>query len=155
MLMPSANGWSTCSELWSELVHVTKDLDWKKIDFNRDSSHRIPKDSNGVYLICARSPVKATSAYTVIYVGQVNRFRLRDRFLEHVKNPGEKLQQFISCFFPNLDFWYARVSELTTIGEIETLLIDAFNPPCNRRRGPRANAIMARIGTTKLIGTGK
>ena len=155
MLLSSANGWSTCKELWSEVVHVTKDLEWKKIDFNRNSSHRIPKDSNGVYLICARSPVKTMSAHTVIYIGQVNRFRLRARFLEHVNNPGEKLQQFKSCFFPNLDFWYARVNELTKIDEIENLLIAAFNPPCNRRRGPRANAIMARFGTTKLIGTGK
>ena len=149
-------GWSSERDLWNELVRVTGDLKWKKVGLDAGSSHRIPKDGTGVYLICASPPLEAVNAigaYTVLYAGQVNsRNRgLHTRFLEHIRRPSQRLRTYLNCFYPTVDFWFAIVHEPAEINLLETLLIKTFNPPCNPIGAPGSQTLLARFGTPRRI----
>lgn len=153
----STPGWSPDEALWDELARISCDLIWKKVKFDASYSHLVSNQKIGVYLICANTPkeaIKQLSAYTVLYAGQVRSHEhgLQARFLEHVRNPKIKLQWYIKCYYPNVHFWFAHVDDASLIDELETLLIEAFNPPCNSISAPSSSAIIARIGAGRPIG---
>ena len=151
-------GWSPEKELWKELVRVSGDLAWKRVNLDSSHSHRIPKQDTGVYLICAPPPseaVKMLNAYTVLYAGQVKSQSrgLQTRFLEHIRTPTAKLRLFMDCYYPRLHFWFALVHDPSQIDSLESLLIETFNPPCNTIGAPGSSLLLARLGTPRLIGT--
>lgn len=153
----STPGWSPDETLWNELAKISGDLVWKKVEFATSYSHLVPDRKIGVYLICANAPkeiMKQLGAYTVLYAGQVKSQErgLRARFLEHVKNPKTKLKWYIKCYYPNIHFWFAHVDDTSRIDELETLLIEVFNPPCNSISAPSSSAIIARLGAGQPIG---
>ena len=152
----STIGWSPEKNLWNELIRVSKNLSWKKIKLDLSSSHRVSKQI-GVYLICACHPyeaVKGLKAYTVLYTGQVKSEDrgLRTRFLEHIKKPNAKLKLYLNCYYPDVHFWFAHVDKPTQIDELEALLVETFNPPCNSIGAPGSSALVARLGTPRFIG---
>ena len=153
-------GWSPEKKLWNELVSVSGDIQWKRVDLNSSRSHRIPKQDTGVYLICAHPPseaVKGLNAYTVLYGGQVkspNR-GLRARFLEHIRRPSAKLRLYLDCYYPAVHFWFALLREPSEINALESLLIEVFNPPCNSIQAPGSSTLLARLGTPRPIGPGR
>ena len=152
-------GWSPEKELWEELVHVSGDLAWKRVNLDSSHSHRIPKQVTGVYLICAPPPfeaVKMLNAYTMLYAGQVKSQSrgLQTRFLEHIRTPTAKLRLFMDCYYPRLHFWFALVHDPPQIDSLESLLIETFNPPCNTIGAPGSSTLIARLGTPRPLGTG-
>ena len=154
---PLTVGWSPDRKLWEALDRAGEGLSWRKVDFYRDKAHLVSREGRGVYLICAAPPVRAIdriNPYTVLYAGQVKgRHRtLRDRFLEHVRNPSPQLKLFVDCYFPAVHFCFATVDDPSRIDELEVLLLELFNPPCNRISAPGTQIILARIGVGQFIG---
>lgn len=151
------HGWSYQKELWDELERLGKSLSWKKVPSDPNSSHLVPENDIGVYLICASPPansVKSLKAYTVLYAGQVNSFDrgLRTRFLEHIKKSTEIIRLFRNCYYPNFDFWFSIVKDSSRINELESLLIETFKPPCNIKKAPGSSTLLARLGVGRRIG---
>lgn len=151
-----ASGWSPNRKLWDELGALSKDLSWKKVEFDRNRSHLVSNNDRGVYLICASPPIETISvinAYTILYAGQVkSRNRsLRTRFLEHIRNPNPQLKLFLDCYYPIIHFWFATVQDQSRIDELEVLLVETFNPPCNSISAPGTKALLARLGTGRTI----
>ena len=151
-----APGWSPERNLWDELERLSRDLSWKKVEFDRNRAHLISMNERGVYLICAAPPVetiKTVNAYTVLYAGQVkSRNRsLRTRFLEHIRTPSPQLKLFLDCYYPAVHFWFAAVRDQSKIDALEALLVETFNPPCNRIRAPGTHVLLARLGAGRTI----
>ena len=150
-------GWSSEKLLWEALDNFGQGLSWKKILFAKNMSDLVPGNTQGVYLICATSPAKPTnqlSLYTVLYAGKVSspHRSLRMRFIEHNKNPNSKLKKFMSCYYPNIHFWCAELDDTAQIDELESLLIQTFNPPCNSKAAPGTGVLLAHLGAAKPIG---
>ena len=85
-------GWTLDRTLWNELLRVSKELSWRRVELYVQNSYRIPVDNTGVYLIGTRPPfqaLKSLEAYTILYAGQVKSSArgLRTRFLEHIRKP--------------------------------------------------------------------
>lgn len=152
------SGWAAEKNFWRELEKSSDKLTWKRVPLDLSRQHLVSK-STGVYLICAPPPdgiVSDLRLYTVLYAGQVHskKHGLRARFREHVKKPSPKLRVFNDCYYPNVDFWFTRVSDQKQIGKIEALLIEIFNPPCNSIRAPRTQPLIARLGKRVPIRSG-
>ena len=152
----SATGWSPNRRLWDELQNLGEGLSWRKVAFELSREHLLPGD-HGVYLICAAPPTKTidiVKAYTILYAGRVTGSRrgLRDRFIDHIKNPSAKLKIFLDCYYPTVHFWFAAIKDLSRIDDLEILLIETFRPPCNSIRAPGTKALLARLGTGRTIG---
>ena len=145
-------GWSPVRAAWQELARLNDDLTWKRADFHASRKDRVPRGETGVYLICARPPLQRTPkppVYTVLYAGRTTASEgLRSRFLKHIRKPNRKLDVYLRCYVPEVEFWYSVLTEDTKIGTLEVLLIDTFNPPCNSIAAPGSSAIRARIGET-------
>ena len=152
----SSIGWSSDRRVWDELEKVGKGLSWKKIDFDRKQSELLPGDGRGVYLICGKPPgnvIRIIEAYTILYAGQVKSAHrsLRTRFLEHLRKPNPKLRLFLECCYPNIDFWFTVTNDETQINEMEVLLQETFNPPCNSIRAPGTQPLLARLGPGRAL----
>ena len=145
------NGWSPRSELWKELSNLAEGLRWVCINFEMTQAAVLPREDRGVYLICASSPcqpLRKIGAYTILYAGKVtgSQRSLRDRFREHRRQPQPRLKSYLRCYYKtSIHFWYAAMSERTEIDKLEALLVETFNPPCNRRKAPGANILLARV----------
>lgn len=151
-------GWSTNPRLWKELDNLGKNLSWKNVNLDLSKKHLLPGNYRGVYLICAFSPSKTLDlikAYTILYAGKVTSSNrgLRNRFIEHINHPNSILKEFLHCYYPKIDFWYAIINEQSQIDEMEAILIETFKPPCNKIRAPGTQILLARLGPGKVIGT--
>lgn len=143
------NGWSPDKNLWENLKDVADSLEWRKVRFLRKNEVRVPKQS-GVYFISIASKLKISSTInTVIYVGQ-SKSSIRSRFKDHIAS--NKLRPYLDCFYPDSQFWFAYINDEEKINEMEVLLINAFNPPCNSIQAPGTKPILARLGKSKIIG---
>ena len=145
------SGWTYEKDLWDRLSTAGRDLSWKNLSFDENSRHLVPEHDGGVYLICAKPPpgfVEPVPVYTVLYAGKVESTEhgLRRRFLEHLRRPSPILRIFRLCYFPHLYFWCVAIHDQSRISEIEALLIETFNPPCNQRRAPGTDVLLAKIG---------
>ena len=154
----SVSGWSHERKLWDELNTLNRGLVWRKVEFDQNRSHLVSDNDRGVYLICASPPaetINVINAYTILYAGQVkSRNRsLRTRFLEHIRNPSLHLKLFLDCYYPAVHFWFAAVRDESKIDDLEVLLVEAFNPPCNRISAPGTQVLLARLGTGRTIRT--
>ena len=149
--------WSPNREFWAELRVVAQGLRWRRVNMNLNRVDGVPKDDTGVYLICVGPPqafLRPLCPYTVIYAGQVkSRSRgLRTRFREHIQHPRPRLRLYMSCYQPEVDFWYAMTSDAARIDALEILLIDLFNPPCNNISAPGAATLRGCLGVATPIG---
>ena len=152
------SGWAAEKSFWQELAKSSAKLTWTRVTLELSRAHLV-SNSSGVYLICAPPPrgtVHDLKLYTVLYAGQVysKKRGLRERFREHIKKPNPKLRIFMRCYYPSIDFWFARITDQKQIGKLETLLIEIFNPPCNSIRAPRSQSLLARLGPRVPIGSG-
>ena len=148
------NCWSPEKGIWEELKQLCKEATWACVPLDKRRKDSIPSDT-GVYLMCVRPPVpelKAIKLYTVIYTGKTEERGLRTRFLEHAKNPTDRLRAFIKCYDNKVDFWYF-VTDKENIGQMEKWLYEAFRPPCNVISPPSSPAIKARLGQFRTINT--
>lgn len=149
-------GWSPEQTLWAELRRIVPTLTWKKVALDSTRSHLVPKNATGVYLICARPPVRTVpELYSVLYAGQVHSARhgLRARFLNHIQQPTDKLLPYVRSYFPNVDFWYTPLANSQEIDRLEGLLIQVFGPPCNLRQAPGTTRLLARLGSPVYFGS--
>jgi hypothetical protein len=101
---------------------------------------------SGVYAICTPGTQLTQGLlgklYNAVYVGQA--VDLRQRFLDHARNPGRELQRACNAFRV-LDFHY-MTAPLGEIDYLEELLIECLGPSANQQRG-----IQARIGQPVAI----
>ena len=146
--------WSPEKDLWQQVLDLGGDLQWKRVRFDINREVLIPLQSTGVYLICVHPPrnaFKEIKPCTIIYAGQVKSATrgIRTRFLDHINNPQPRLKPFLDCFYPKVDFWFAITLGSERIDTLETVLIDAFNPPCNAKSAPHAQKVRARLGIPK------
>ena len=151
------SGWAAEKNWWQELEKSSAKLTWKRVPLDLSRQHLV-SEGTGVYLICAPPPdsiICDLQLYTVLYAGQVysKEHGLRKRFREHIKKPSPKLRIFSCCYFPKVDFWFARIADQKQINKLETLLIEIFNPPCNSIRAPRSHALIAHLGPRVPLGT--
>ena len=149
-------GWSPSKELWEKVTFVGENLSWRRVDMDLNQLHRVPKDRPGVYLRAAPPPteaMKVLNLYTVLYAGQVKSPHrgLRTRFREHIRQPSPKLKLFVDCYYPTLHFWFSVLQDSSKIDDMEVLLIEAFDPPCNSVKAPKTETILARLGIGKPI----
>ena len=150
--------WSSRSELWNELATLARGLQWTRVNFELNHASRLPRDIGGVYLICAGAPCKPLDkigTYTILYAGKVTgpERSLRDRFKEHRTRPQPKLKSYLKCYYrTSVHFWYAEIPDKMRIDRMEVLLLETFNPPCNRRRAPGTDVLLASIGAVIRIG---
>ena len=147
----STPGWSADKKLWDHLDKLSRGLSWRKVEFSPSREGVVPSSEHGVYLICASPPAKtldAVNAYTILYVGQQQggTRSLRERFREHIDTPKPAFKAFVDSYFPAIDFWFAVVKDLATIDDLESILIETFNPPCNLARGRGAEVLLAHLG---------
>lgn len=154
-----AHGWSPERKLWDELGRLSTDLSWKRVAFDPNRASRISMNQRGVYLICASPPVEAIeaiNAYTVLYTGQVKSLThgLRARFLEHIRTPSPQLKLFLECYYPAVHFWFTAVDDRSKIDDLEALLRETFNPPCNAIRAPGTQVLLARLGIGRIVDRG-
>ena len=158
--MPLTNsrptGWTADAKLWQELHRIAANYSWARIAFDSNLAVNVP-EAPGVYLICAHPPYPTKlgrAAYTVLYAGKVQRppRTLRARFLEHCKRPKPALRPFLLCFHPNVHFWWSSIADAEEVDQIETLLIESFNPPANMIRAPGTAVLLARLGQTRPVG---
>lgn len=146
--------WSPEKELWSALNRISEDTTWSFVKFDENSGHVIPSKSKGVYLICADTPrdvLHTIGLRTVLYAGK-SESCLKTRFLRHIRSPTPKLKMYLESFISDTFFYYSKMVEISRIGEIENLLIQTFNPPCNSISGPGTSHLLARLGPPKEIG---
>ena len=145
-------GWSPEKIIWEKLSSISNNLSWKCVNLDKTRKHLVPGNDAGVYLMCAPPPTNTLDdlhLYTVLYAGQVKKRGLQTRFIEHISKPNAKLRMFLDCYYPRVDFWFAIVHEHTEIDELETFLIDTFDPPCNNIGAPGSRTILARLGEAK------
>lgn len=150
-----ACGWSAEQTLWVALKQMAPALTWKKVSLDSTRSHLIPKNATGVYLICACPPVQTVpDLYSVLYAGQVHSAShgLRARFLNHAQQPQDRLASYLRSYFPHVDFWYALLTDVQEIDRLEGLLIQAFGPPCNRRKAPGTARLLAKLAPPVYFG---
>ena len=150
--------WSTEKELWSELNKIGRDTTWSMVKFDENSSQIINQNTKGVYLICAYTRIVVVKQQeeekilrTVLYAGRSTSC-LRKRFLDHIKSPEPPLQAYLKSFHLKMEFYYTKVSDNFRISDLENLLIETFNPPCNSIRGPGTAQLLARLDPQRIIG---
>ena len=123
--------WESFSELASEALRS----EWGRVGLdplNRDSVPMRP----GIYLICAEPSATFSGLprfiCDAVYVGKAD--LLRNRFLNHCRNPAPRLKMAGACFTGRLKFCYVEADS----GEVEALesrLIECLGPPANQIRG--------------------
>ncbi len=155
--MTAQTGWSDERRVWDAFKYFGADLSWQKVPFDPHVLHRVPAHASGVYLVCARPPAEPLAplnAYTVLYAGQVKQSAhgLRARFREHLKRPADALRGFKECYYPDVHFWFAPVDGRRLIDDLEGLLIEAFNPPCNKVGAPGSRTLLGRLGAGVPLG---
>ena len=158
--VPLANsrptGWAADAKLWQELHRLAAKYSWTRIAFDSNLAVNVP-ETPGVYVICAHAPYPTKlgrTAYTVLYAGKVRRLprTLRARFVEHCKRPNPALRPFLLCFHPKVHFWWSSIADSEEVDQIETLLVESFNPPANMIRAPGTGVLLARLGQTRPVG---
>ena len=149
-------GWSHDSALWKALSRLATHCSWTRTTLDSNLALHVP-ESLGVYLICAHPPYATTlgqATYTVLYAGKVDRptRTLRNRFLEHCRQPTPALRPFLLSFHPNVHFWSCSIGNPAEISQVESLLFASFNPPANMIRPPGTRILLARLGKTTPLG---
>ena len=137
--MALPRGWTTNKKEWEEMPDFIKSADWSRTPFVKDDSNTLTSD-HGVYLVTIKGPQNYSSLYkkleTPLYIGKG---ALKTRFNNHLTNRGNPiLTKYLDCYSSNqFTFHYIRLSS-EQAKTAEAVLIDFFNPPCNRIRGIRA-----------------
>lgn len=138
----SIRGWSIEIDHWEELRAIWPS-DWRRVPLDYHHRHRIPAESNGLYLICAGltsinlCPEIQPSLYTILYVGQG---KLRSRFQQHCNAPHNERITKAKLTYKKLDFWFCATDH-DNLRLLEQRCITAFGPPVNK-----INSISARLG---------
>ncbi|MCY4127828.1 MAG: GIY-YIG nuclease family protein [Gammaproteobacteria bacterium] len=135
-------GWQSDGELWKLISgDVLLGKSWRYVGFTELDAVAVPIGEAGVYMICA-SPVKHrfslrshsdnvfANLLTPIYIGKTT--NLRDRFLNHCRNPSTRVRDAGVCYGESLVFWFHALP-LERISQEEAVLIQCFGPPANGR----------------------
>ena len=150
-------GWQSDSEVWKL---ISKDLllgeSWRYVGFSELDAVSVPMGEAGIYMICA-TPMRHrfsltgqsgnvfTNLLTPVYIGKTT--NLRDRFLNHCRNPSARVRDAGLCYGESLVFWFHRLPE-ERISHEEAVLIKCFGPPANGRE----EVIVASMGDPISIG---
>lgn len=145
--------WSLEKELWSKLNQISVDTKWSRVEFDKNSIQHIPPKSKGVYLICADTPqdvLREKGLKTVLYAGQSK--DLKSRFLEHTRNP-KQLKEYLESLIQYTFFYYTKVGDDSRICDLEILLRQTYDPPCNLINPPGTSYFLAHLGPSEEIGS--
>lgn len=147
--MPRTNGWALELDPWDRLGKLLDQIrpTWRRTVLDLGHCTAVPS-TPGVYAIefpapiqlgaCregSRAPIRAP-----IYIGK-SQTSILDRFRSHVgSDPQELIALARKLPRPPQEPWifiWAEIRGANTITNLETALIDCFNPPCNKIRGAR------------------
>lgn len=110
-------------------------FDWKIFKFNNDQINMIPQHK-GIYSFIIKPEIALHPACSyIMYIGKSER-SLKDRFKEYLREKTDpkarpKIKDLLKKYD---DYLYFCCTEIPAdkINEIETKLISAYMPPCNR-----------------------
>lgn len=135
-LLPVRYGWSLERTDWSDARPLLSELRWRRVWLRVPDCDSVPVTS-GIYAICTPAMREgdglAGRLYNVLYVGQA--ISLRNRFLQHSRNPARELRRALSCF-DYLDYWFCEVDAIL-LNQAERRLISVFGPSVNIQGGIR------------------
>ena len=150
----TSRSWSLEKELWSKLNQIGGDTTWSRVKYDKNSIQHIPPKSKGVYLICADTPqdvLREKGLNMVLYAGQSE--DLKSRFLEHIRDPKQQLKEYLDSLIQYTFFYYTKVGDVSRICDLEILLKQTYNPPCNQINPPgTSNYLKAHLGLPEKIG---
>ena len=125
--------------LWENCA-VQISLNWKAVKFEKESEENIP-ENKGVYAFFVKPQVAdlPNHAY-LMYIGESGQYgdnNLRGRFgnyLSYKKNSKRlHIHRLLNKWDGYLYFYYAEISEHVNSRDLETMLLDTFVPPYNRK----------------------
>jgi hypothetical protein len=144
-----ARGWSLDPNKWLALRAF---LDGSSLSWNRtvlSHAHRLSVPAKpGVYAIEFPAPIQlgASGSSTLppirapVYIGK-STTSIRVRFLSHTSDDPQdriaKAREWPECSVGPRAFIWAELHDTRAIDTLESLLIDCFNPPCNKIGGAR------------------
>jgi hypothetical protein len=147
--MPNPKGWALELSPWGQLEKLVGDIRpvWKRTVLDLGHRSQVPP-APGVYAIefpapiqlgaCreeSRAPIRAP-----IYIGK-SHTSILDRFKAHTSDdPQDLIALARKLPRPPQEPWifiWAQIRGADKITNLETALIDCFNPPCNKIRGAR------------------
>src|SRR4051794_28206170 len=103
------HGWSLDHRDWIRLDKLASGRRWRRVPFAGLHAESIP-EASGIYGLCSSglrsAPGMLGELYAPVYVGQAR--NLRNRFLQHARNPSLEVGRAMRCF-RILEFWYTRV----------------------------------------------
>lgn len=141
LVVMADTGWAGQAADWRRLERNVQNLQWRRTQFAATHDYVVPAQP-GVYLICGTAPTRGFRGdtrsgprlCTVLYAGQGN---LQERFRFHTsRRATEKIRQYCRVFAGHLQFWFALTSDAERAVVVESSLIHAFRPPCNRDYPP-------------------
>jgi|GEM_PF-5607676 len=160
-----SKGWSLDATKWQSLLGLEErlGLNWKRCELKADKSYLVPQRP-GVYVIEIPSPMQvadlrslATGGVRPIrspaYVGETGA-SLRSRFVEHTGPLAQdRIRQARELPAPaKLPRWFiwTEIADYPAVQQLESIMIDCFNPPCNKIRGVKLNPVGIPAGSFTL-----
>lgn len=149
MSKPFGRGWSLDPNNWLALRTFLEgsSITWNRTVLAHAHRHSVPARP-GVYAIEFPAPIQLGASGTVafppirtpVYVGK-STTSIRVRFLSHTSDDPQdriaKARAWPECSIGPRAFIWAELQDARSIDTLESLLIDCFNPPCNKIGGVR------------------
>ena len=136
-------GWTLDRDKWKSLICAVGHTEWHPTQLDAIYRDVVPSES-GVYLVCVTVPSLQqppfSRLYNVIYAGQAT--DLKQRFLQHCRDPKKELRDAERCFGSCPDYWFTLVP-FHGLDEAEGLVIACLGPPANLV----GRVIRGRLGT--------
>jgi hypothetical protein len=135
------HGWHLNIVKWRELHAAVPALEWLTLPFHPLSANRVP-EAPGIYMITGAPPLFRAAPHSgfeqPLYVGK-SETSIRERFRAHTSGrtlPGirELRQLYEDARHPTLSFRLLPL-DASIVVYAESLLIDCYGPPANRRPG--------------------
>lgn len=160
-----SKGWSLDATKWQSLLALEGRLclTWKRCLLKAEQRHYVP-EKPGVYVIEIPSPMQvadlgklATGSVRPIrspaYIGETGA-SLRSRFVEHTGPLAQDRVRLARALpFPaNLPryFIWTTIADYAAVQQLESIMIDCFNPPCNKIKGVKLDPVGIPAGSLTL-----
>ena len=160
-----SKGWSLDATKWQDLLTLEAKLclRWKRCLLRPDQSYLVPQRP-GVYVIEIPSPMQVADLDKLAlgtvrpirspaYVGETGS-SLRSRFMEHTGPLAQdRIRSARALPLPaKLPRWFiwTEIADYSAVQQLESIMIDCFNPPCNKIRGVKLDPVGVPAGSMSL-----
>lgn len=111
---------------------------WTKLPFTDLNAALVPSNAAGLYCFVAEPGLANHPACSyLLYVGMTDRQSLRARYIQYLNEPKKRkgrphIQSMLYRWDGYLYFYYAEVTNIALIAQLEGDLIQAYIPPMNK-----------------------